>query len=302
MTTRVAVLGTGRMGSAIARRLEEAGLDVTLWSRTREHAESVGVGRVADTPAEAVKAADVVISSLTGADALRAVYLGPDGAIKASTGQIFVEMSTAGSEVVAELDPQIAARGSHLLAVPIMGAPTAVGAGKGTLLAGGDARIVEQARPVLERLGSVRYVGSVASAAGLKLVANSMLAAVMEAAAELQVAGEAADLDPDDVFWVLCRLVPALEPRRAGLIEGRHEPALFALRDLNKDVNLAQALFVRSAGRMPLILKAAELVGAAASVNPDLDISAVSLPYREPERSSAGDTRPMNRAADASAG
>ena len=293
MGTRVAILGTGRMGSAIARRLAESGIDVTLWSRTRAHAESVGLGRVADTPAEAAGAADVVISSLTGADALRAVYLGHDGAIEASTGQTFVDMSTAGSDVVAELEPPIAARGSHFLAVPILGAPTVVAAGKGTLLAGGDERTVERARPVLDLLGTVRYVGSVTSAARLKLVANSMLAAVMEAAAELQVAGEGADLDPGDVFWVLSRLVPGLEARRAGLIEGRHEPALFALSDLNKDVDLAQALFSRSAGRMPVVRKAADLIGVAALANPDLDISAVSLPYRDPERSSAGDTRPV---------
>jgi 3-hydroxyisobutyrate dehydrogenase-like beta-hydroxyacid dehydrogenase len=280
MGTRVAVLGTGRMGSAIARRLAEAGHDLTLWSRTREHAESVGVGRVADTPASAVGAADIVISSLTGAEALRTVYLGPDGAIQASTGQIFIDMSTAGSDVAVELEPPIAARGSHFLAVPILGAPTVVGEGKGTLLAGGDASIVEQALPMLELLGSVRYVGSVMSAARLKLVANSMLAALVEAAAELQVAGEGADLDPGDVFWVLTRLAPGLESRRAGLIESRHEPALFALRDLNKDVNLAQALFVGSAERMPLIRNAADLIGAAAAVNPDLDISAVSRPYR----------------------
>ena len=266
MGTRVAILGTGRMGSAIARRLAESGIDVTLWSRTRAHAESVGLGRVADTPAEAAGAADVVISSLTGA---------------------------AGSDVVAELEPPIAARGSHFLAVPILGAPTVVAAGKGTLLAGGDERTVERARPVLDLLGTVRYVGSVTSAARLKLVANSMLAAVMEAAAELQVAGEGAGLDPGDVFWVLSRLVPGLEARRAGLIEGRHEPALFALSDLNKDVDLAQALFSRSAGRMPVVRKAADLIGVAALANPDLDISAVSLPYRDPERSSAGDTRPV---------
>lgn len=281
MGTRVAVLGTGRMGSAIARRLAENGLDLTLWSRTREHAESVGVGRVADTPAAAVGAADIVISSLTGADAVRAVYLGPGGAIEASHGQIFIEMSTAGSDVAAELEQPIAARGSHFLAVPIMGAPTVVGAGNGTLLAGGDESIVQRARPVLDLLGSVRYVGSVTSAARLKLVANSMLAVVIEAAAELQVAGEGADIDAGDVFWVLTRQVPGLEARRAGLIENRHEPALFALRDLDKDVNLGQALFVGSAGRMPLILEAAALIGAAAAANPDMDISAVSRPYRK---------------------
>jgi 3-hydroxyisobutyrate dehydrogenase len=72
VSTRVAILGTGRMGSALARRLAGAGLEPTLWNRTRARAEQAGVGRVVDTPAEAVRDADVVITSLTGADAVRA--------------------------------------------------------------------------------------------------------------------------------------------------------------------------------------------------------------------------------------
>ena len=73
-TTKIAILGTGRMGSSIARRL--ADYEPTLWNRTRAKAEQLGLGSVAATPAEAVRQADVVISSLTGAEAVRAAYLG----------------------------------------------------------------------------------------------------------------------------------------------------------------------------------------------------------------------------------
>jgi 3-hydroxyisobutyrate dehydrogenase len=141
---------------------------------------------------------------------------------------------------------------------------------------------------VLSVLGTVRHVGALGSAARLKLVANSMLADVILAAAELQVAGESAGLDPDDVFWVLARVAPALEARRAGLIEDRHTPPLFALRDLRKDLDLALALFGRSAASTPLTRSSSELVSAAAAATPDLDISAVARPYRQVERSHAG--------------
>jgi 3-hydroxyisobutyrate dehydrogenase-like beta-hydroxyacid dehydrogenase len=63
MSTRVAVLGTGRMGSAIARRLAETGIDLVLWNRTRARAEDVGVGTVAATPEDAVANVDVVITN-----------------------------------------------------------------------------------------------------------------------------------------------------------------------------------------------------------------------------------------------
>jgi 3-hydroxyisobutyrate dehydrogenase len=150
-------------------------------------------------------------------------------------------------------------------------------------------------------LGTVRHVGPLGSAARLKLVANSMLADVILAAAELQVAGEGAGLDPDDVFWVLNRIAPTLESRRAGIIDNRHTPPLFALRDLRKDLDLALALFDRSGAQTPLTRSSSELVSAAAAVTPDLDISAVARPYRQTGRSSAGDTGTMSPLAAATA-
>ena len=77
--TEVAVLGTGRMGGTIARTLAAAGCDVTVWNRTRSVAEALALGHVADTPAAAAARARFVISSLTGPDALRAVYFGSGG-------------------------------------------------------------------------------------------------------------------------------------------------------------------------------------------------------------------------------
>ena len=280
MSARVAVLGTGKMGSALARRLAEAGFEMTLWNRTRARAEEVGVGRVVSTPADAVRAAEVVISSLTGPDAVRATYSGPQGALTAASGQAFVEMSTAGPDVLAELEPQVAATGSALVDAPIVGAPPLVFRGAAALLVGGAAADVERVRPMLEKFGEVRHVGPLGSGARLKLVANGMLGSVTTAAAELQTAAEAAGLDAEHVFWILARLVPSLEMRRAGYVEGRHQPALFALRDLRKDLDLALDLFHRSAGDVPLVALVRELVGEAARTAADLDISAVITRYR----------------------
>ena len=280
-TPTIAVLGTGKMGSAIATRLSVAGFQVVLWNRTRSRAEALGIGTVADTPAGATRAADIVISSLTGPAAVLTAYLGPGGALTAGTGKRFVEMSTAGPGLASDLAVQVASAGGTLVNAPILGAPPVVRAGQATILAGGADDDVAAVDPVLSVLGTVRRAGSLTDAARLKLVANSMLADVMVAAAELQVAGEGVGLEPDDVFWVLARVVPSLESRRAGLVEGRYTPTLFALRDLRKDVDLAETLFDRSDARTPLIHSASALVRAAVATSPDLDISAVALPYRQ---------------------
>jgi 3-hydroxyisobutyrate dehydrogenase-like beta-hydroxyacid dehydrogenase len=266
------------MGSALARRLAE--LEPTLWDRTKARAEQVGVGRVVATPADAVRDAEVVITSLTGADAVRAAYGGPAGALAAASGQVFVEMSTSGPEVLGEFEPQLGATGSTLIDAPIVGAPTLVLRGEAAILVGGAPADVERARPVLELLGEVRHVGSLGSGARLKLVANSMLGAVTTAAAELQTAGEAAGLDRKEVFWVLARLAPSLEMRRAGYLDRQHEPTLFAVRDLCKDLDLALELFHRSTAQVPLTALVRELVGEAAADVPDLDITAVITRYR----------------------
>jgi 3-hydroxyisobutyrate dehydrogenase-like beta-hydroxyacid dehydrogenase len=145
---------------------------------------------------------------------------------------------------------------------------------------GGSADDVERATQILSLLGTVRHVGPLGSASRLKLVSNSMLADVILAAAELQVAGEEAGLAPDDVFWVLERLAPGLEIRRRGYVENRHDPALFAMRDLRKDLDLAGELFGRAGARTPLTDVARELVVAAAGADPDLDITVAIRAYR----------------------
>lgn len=280
MTARIALLGTGRMGSAIARRLASAGYELTVWDRTRAHAEALGTGQVVETPAAAARAAEIVISSLTGPEAVRAVYEGPAGALQAVAGQSFIDMSTVGPDVIAELEPALAARGSRLLAVPIMGAPPVVAAGRATLLAGGDALAFERARPVLEQLGTVRRVGSIGDAQRLKLIANSLLGIAASGAAELQAAGEAAGLEPGDVFWVLSRLVPGLEVRRDGYIGGPDQPTLFAMRDLQKDLHLAAESLQRKVGVPSLVATTRALVDEATSRMPYEDISALVRLYR----------------------
>ena len=283
MSSRVAILGTGKMGSAIAERIAGSGSALVLWNRTAERAATLasrlGLGPPATSPREAVGGADLVISCLTGPEAVRACYLAPDGAIAGAAGQVFAEMSTAGPEVVFELAQPLAVNGSVLLDAPIMGPPTAILRGEAALLVGGAPSAVEAARPVLESLGQVRHVGPSGSGSRLKLVANSMLGVVTLAAAELQSAGEAAGLAPEDVFWASARIAPALNARREGYVRGAHSPSLFAVRDLVKDLDLALRLFHEAGSSAPLVAVSRELIREVEARTPDLDISAVATRY-----------------------
>jgi 3-hydroxyisobutyrate dehydrogenase len=278
---RVAIIGTGKMGSAVARRLESEGHELTLWNRTRERAEALKVGRVASTPAEAAGGADVVVSILTDADALRSAYFGAGGAVKVAKGQVFVDMSTAGPDVAAEIAPEIERAGAQFIQAPVLGSVPAVEGGTLVILAGGSEAAIERAQPVLRALGELRHVGDYRSAASLKLVANTMLAGVSALAAELIAAGTAAGLKPDDSFWVVARIAPYLTARKAGFIEHRYEPVMFALRDAVKDLRLANDLYKRSGATTPLASATKELYEKAAKSVGDLDMSAITTVYEK---------------------
>jgi 3-hydroxyisobutyrate dehydrogenase-like beta-hydroxyacid dehydrogenase len=279
---RVAILGTGKMGAAMAKRLASQGHQLKLWNRTRSRAETVGVGEVASTPADAVRDAEAVISMLTDGAAVRAAYLGSDGALSAARDQVFADMSTAGTDAEKELEAALPA----FVEAPVLGSVGAILSGTAVILIGGKMEAVERARPVLAAFGEVRVVGELGSASALKLIANTMLAGVYALTSELMAAGVAAGLPAEDVFFVLNRTAPLLTQRKAGFVEHRYEPVTFALRDALKDLELAHQLFHRLGVSTPLSEDTRRLFEKAATTHADAEVSAVASLYEnQPARS-----------------
>jgi 3-hydroxyisobutyrate dehydrogenase len=276
--TRVAILGTGKMGGAMARRLAASGFDLTLWNRTPDKAQQLHVGRVAATPAEAARDADIVVTSLTNDAAVRAVYLGEAGVLSSAAGKLLIDTSTAGPHVADELGREAQATGARLLEAPVVGSVPAVESGTLLILAGGSRADLEQARPVLEHLGEVLHVGELGSAQRLKLIANSMLGITSAAAAELLAAGTAAGLDRGQVFSILARFAPGLKARERGFLHGQHTPPMFAVRDLVKDLDLALHVYSDEGVATPLTRQARDRYAETMRESADLDISAVAGP------------------------
>ena len=280
---RVAVLGTGKMGGAIAQRLNTGGFEVSVWDRTKSKAEALQVGRVADSPADAARGADVVVGMVTGPQALRDVYFGPTGVFAAGPGSTIVDMSTVGPAAAQELADAAELKGAKLVEAPVIGSIPAVNSGTLVILAGAAlVEDLEAVRPVLQQLGEVHYVGDIESAATLKLLANSFLGIVSAGAAELMAAGTAQGVDTNEIFTVLSRIAPGLKVREAGFVRNIHEPTMFAVRDILKDLDLGLALYQRAPGlgsRVPLTAMTRELFAGVASRVPDLDISAIVTAY-----------------------
>jgi 3-hydroxyisobutyrate dehydrogenase len=170
----VAFLGLGTMGAPMAANLLRKFPALTVWNRTPTRAaELVQAGaRLAASPEDAVRAADVAITMLADPAAVRAVA----GAILPALrpGAILIDMSTVDPALARELDAQARARGVRFLDAPVSG--TLKPAVDGTLLimAGGPAALVEEVRPIFEAMGRPRRVGDVGQGMAMKLVLNGL--------------------------------------------------------------------------------------------------------------------------------
>jgi 3-hydroxyisobutyrate dehydrogenase-like beta-hydroxyacid dehydrogenase len=123
--TTVGLVGTGRMGSAIAHALRAAGHDLVVWNRTREAADRLAGeldGRAVDHPSDVAEAAEVAISMLADGAAVDAVYGAPDGLIAgARPGTVLVDSSTVPPAVLQRHESAIRERGAGVLDAPVSG-------------------------------------------------------------------------------------------------------------------------------------------------------------------------------------
>jgi 3-hydroxyisobutyrate dehydrogenase len=245
MSQTVAVLGAGRMGAAMVRKLVSGGFDVVVYNRSPEPAEALAdMGAEAvSTPREAAARANVVISSLADDAAVRAVYLGPDGAAAGlREGTIVLEMSTIDPATVAEIGPAIEAAGATLIDSPVSGSVPLVEKGSLTIMAGGSGQSLEQARPVLDALAARVYeVGELGSGATMKLAVNAIVHAVNIALAEALVLAEGAGVDRATAYEVFANSAagsPFIQYKQGAFLNPDETPVAFSLDLVAKDLDL----------------------------------------------------------------
>lgn len=231
----IAFLGLGHMGTPMARRLLAAGHPLTVWNRTAEKAEPLVAegARAVGSAAGAVRDADVVISMLTGPQALTAVADAAAPALRPGTH--WIEMSTVGPDPVRELAARLPA-GVTLVDAPVMGSTDKAATGALGILAGGDATGVEH---VLAHLGRVTRTGPLGSGAALKLVLNSAVISGVAVVAEALRLADALSLDDDTARTALANGPLAHVAARA-FAEGVHFDATLAVKDLDLATRTAQ--------------------------------------------------------------
>jgi 3-hydroxyisobutyrate dehydrogenase-like beta-hydroxyacid dehydrogenase len=248
--TTVGLLGTGRMGSAMARAIRAAGFDLVVWNRTpdgaRRLADELGA-TVAERPADVAAAVEVSISMLADGAAVDAVYGGPDGlAAGARAGTVLVDCSTVPPAALRAHADAIRATGAGVLDAPVSGSVALAESGKLTLMVGGDPADLERARPVLDAIGAtVFHLGPLGSGAAMKLAVNTVIFGLNEALAEGLVLAEAAGIDRGAAYDVLAASAvgaPYVGYKRAAFLEPEATPVAFALDLAAKDLRLIDEL------------------------------------------------------------
>jgi 3-hydroxyisobutyrate dehydrogenase-like beta-hydroxyacid dehydrogenase len=290
---KVAVLGIGRMGAAMAGRLRGAGMDVTVHNRTTVTAEEVA-GRigaaVARTPREAVAAAEVTIASLADDAALQATYEGDDGVIAGvRPGTVVCDTSTVDPRTVRRLAPLVAERGGALLDAPVSGSVPVVEQGALTVMVGGDAATLERARPALETFATtIFHLGDSGAGATMKLVVNSVVASLNAAISEALVLAEKAGLDRAAAYDVLqagAVGAPFVAYKRPAFLRPDETPPAFSIELMAKDLGLIHALAESVGATMPQSdTNRAVAAAAVAAGMGDRDLSALAEHLRRAQR------------------
>ncbi|MGQ7297954.1 NAD(P)-dependent oxidoreductase [Quadrisphaera sp. KR29] len=237
----VALLGTGIMGTGMARNIAGAGLPLTVWNRTRERAEPLAdVATVADSPAEAVRGADVVVVMLMDADAVLDVLAQAEPGLR--EGVVVVQTSTIGPDGTRRVAAWAGEHGVALLDAPVLGTKGPAEQGKLVVLAAGPAAARETARPVLEAVGA-RTVESdeVGAGSALKLACNSLVASLVESVAESLVLARALGVDPHLVLKAVrggAMDSPYVQVKGAAMLEDALDEPAFPLAGAAKDTRL----------------------------------------------------------------
>ena len=239
--TRVAVVGLGTMGARVARRLLDTGHEVVVWNRSREKAEPLveAGARAAESPAEAARLAEVVLTMLADPPALGAVTEGPSGiAAGVGAGAAVIEMSTVGPAAISELATALPG-GTPLLDAPVLGSTSETEAGRLKIFVGGPGELVRRWTPLLRDLGTPVHVGPLGSGAAAKLVANSTLFGALGVLGEAVALADGLGLSRAAAFDVLAGTpLGAQAERRRAAIESGEYPKRFSLRLGVKDATL----------------------------------------------------------------
>lgn len=251
----ITLLGAGRMGYGIGMSILRSGHELVIWNRTKDKAIRLldGGASWADTPAEAVRGAQYVISMLSDDTASEDVWLGKNGALgNMREGAFMIECSTLSLPLVLGLSEIANQKKLRYIDCPVTGIPAAAEKGELTLLVGAAPGDLETCKPILQLFSkTIRYFGDIGKGTSYKLVINLMGAVQIAALAEAVAMAEKLGLDKETV-------IASIETSAAASPQVARYARRMATRQFAADPSFTVALREKDAG---YAVKLAEAIG-----------------------------------------
>jgi 3-hydroxyisobutyrate dehydrogenase len=256
---QIGFVGLGKMGFPMAGRLAAAGFTLKVYDidrRVREQFTADHPAARSESPAEAARRSDLVITMLPDSRAVRAVVLGshPEDGLAAgmAPGSILADMSSSAPLATRELGDFLASRGIHLMDAPVSGGVSKARDGTLSIMAGGEPEVLERCRPVFAAMGErIFFSGPLGSGHAVKALNNMLSAAGFIAAVEVLLVGRRFGVDPKVMNEIL-----NASTGRNNSTENKMETHVFSrsfssgfsldlmVKDLNTAMNLARELEV----------------------------------------------------------
>ena len=257
--TTLAFVGLGQMGLPMAARLLDAGHDLVVWNRSPDKAASLVErgARLMATPADAAREGEAVFTMLSTPEALEEVVFGPGGLAEGmEDGHTLVEMSTVGPDVVRELTERVP-DDVDVIDAPVLGSVPQATDGTLKIFVGAEPDLFEEWKPVLEAFGRPMHMGPPGSGAAMKLVANSVLGALMAGLAEALTLADSFALDQTAVLDILAEspIGVTVNSKRDRIESGRYPPN-FKLSLAAKDMRLVTGTAQNAGLQLPLAMAA----------------------------------------------
>jgi 3-hydroxyisobutyrate dehydrogenase len=237
---KIAVLGTGLMGAAMAHRLAAAGNEVTAWNRTPQKAEGIEGVRAVRSPAEAVAGTDVVLTMLADGAAVEDVMGQALDAVPQDA--VWWQCSTVGIDACERLQALADRSGLAFVDAPVLGTRQPAEEGKLTILASGPPAALDRLMALFEAVGSKTIrLGEAGEGTRAKLVLNHWVLALTTATAETIALAEALAVDP----WLFLDTIAGgpldcayAQLKGRMILEDRIDEPSFALAMAHKDARL----------------------------------------------------------------
>ncbi|MGH9403576.1 MAG: NAD(P)-dependent oxidoreductase [Terriglobia bacterium] len=282
MPESIGFIGLGIMGQPMALNLIKAGYKVAVFNRTRSKAEPLekAGASVAESPADAAREADIVMTIVSDSAAMEETALSKNGVVEAiRAGAILIDSSTISPVVSRKLACHVAGKGAQMLDAPVTGSKNGAEKGELTFMIGGDRPTLDRAMPVLRFLGKKHiYCGANGAGLSAKLAQNAIQATMVEIFCEGFVLATKAGVKPESMFEIIQSSMAraSLTDFKAPFIFKGDFTPYFPLKWMHKDLELAMEAAYAQNVAMPTAAAAKEVYGAAkAKGQGEMDYAAV---------------------------